>query len=113
MKYETKEVELNLEGHEIFNGLKCYQNIRSPIYPGLSILIMTEDFEVDSNIVVIRLYLLKHYKDELEFNVEAELEAFSFVSFESARMFLDKFPSLSALDLLILQNPIKNDQMGH
>ncbi|MBU9713208.1 hypothetical protein [Evansella tamaricis] len=88
---------------EIFEGLELYSFVLSPLYSNLGILIMTEDFEMNSTYIVIRFYVLRKGPDGA-FSIEDELQPLSFNSHESTQYFLESLPNMSALDLLVAMN---------
>jgi len=69
---------------------------------GASVLIMIHDMSADDQGHAVRTYMLEQENDE--FIVHFELEAFAFPSHESAVLFANRLPSLSALELLMIQN---------
>lgn len=75
----------------------------SPVMQDLGILIMGVNMKpLKNELPTIRIYLLQ--KDGRKFNVEKELEAFSFFDANSAMEFVMNLPEMSALELLLMMN---------
>lgn len=90
---------------ELKEEMRILGTVLSPVKEGKGILIMGENMEPDNykgGLSVIRLYLLNGVNSE--YQIEREVAAFAFYTFESAYEFLVKLPEMSALELLITMN---------
>jgi len=73
--------------------------------PGISeakVMTVIHDMSADGVGHVVRVYASRQENDELIFDFE--LEAFAFPSHDSAVAFANRLPSLTALELLMVQN---------
>ena len=79
--------------HDILNG------------PGVSdakVMTVIHDMSADGVGHIVRVYMSREENDELIFDFE--LEAFAFPSHDSAVAFANRLPSLTALELLMVQS---------
>ena len=73
--------------------------------PGISdakVLTVIHDMSADGVGHVVRVYMSRQENDEFVFDFE--LEAFAFPSHQSAVLFANRLPSLTALELLMVQS---------
>ena len=56
----------------------------------------------------IRFYLAKSNNETNIYEIEKELEAFSFLTVDAALGFVVRFPQMSALDLILAMNSFEN-----
>ncbi len=82
--------------------MKVHDVLHCPDMDGASVLTMIHDMTADALGHVVRVYMLRQENDELI--VDFELEAFAFPSHESAVLFANRLPKLTALELLMVQN---------
>jgi hypothetical protein len=92
---------------EFMEGLTVLATLSSQSQPTVGMLIVGEDYEVNSLEITIRIYLV--LLENTEWYIEDELQAFAFSNFESANTFVDDLPNMSALDLLLLMNGYQAD----
>lgn len=79
--------------HDVLNG------------PGISngkVLTVIHDMSADGVGHVVRVYMSRQENDELIFDFE--IEAFAFPSHDSAVAFANQLPSLTAIELLMVQS---------
>lgn len=67
-------------------------------------MILGEHMHDNEGLPTIRLYLMRNNNGNNIYEVEKELEAFSFLTKETALKFVAEFPQMSALDLIIAMN---------
>ncbi|MBO0589053.1 hypothetical protein [Sporosarcina sp. E16_8] len=73
-----------------------------PAMSDAKVLTLIHDMSADDAGHVVRVYMSREENDEFIFDFE--LEAFAFPSYESAVAFANRLPSLTALELLMVQN---------
>ncbi|QDY46924.1 geranylgeranyl pyrophosphate synthase (plasmid) [Planococcus glaciei] len=93
-------MDYELELPEEFEGMELLQTLISPAKSDTGIMILGENYAEGVERPTVRIYLISIGKDE--WNIEGELQAFTFPSFGSAKRFVEDLPSMSAIDLLCL-----------
>jgi len=89
--------KLGLQGvYEVYDILHC------PALNDSKVLTVIHDMSADGVGHVVRVYMSRQENDEFVFDFE--LVAFAFPSHESAVLFANRLPSLTALELLMVQN---------
>jgi len=98
---------------ELQEDMQVLTTIISATMDNIGILIMGENIEphLEGQLSVIRIYLLG--RDDSEFLVEKELEAFAFHDLDSAHSFLENLPNMTALELLIMMNRTDDDSSNN
>jgi hypothetical protein len=66
---------------------------------------MLEDVKPQLKENIVRIYLTQK-NSENQFHITAELEAFQFSSYQTAKAFVNKLPEVTALEMLLLINKI-------
>ena len=77
---------------------------QSPVIEGLCIVFLGENFNGEDGLPTIRLQLGKLNNHLDYYELEKELEAFSFMTVEAALDFLERLPNMSALELILAMN---------
>ena len=95
-------MDYDFELPEEFEGMKLLQTLISPAKSDMGIMILGENYSDGAERPTVRIYLISIKEDEWDF--EGELQAFTFLNFESAKRFVEELPSMSAIDLLLLLN---------
>ena len=95
-------MDYELELPEEFEGMELLQTLISPANSDMGIMILGENYAEGAEWPTVRIYLISIGKDE--WDLEGELQAFTFPSFGSAKRFVEDLPSMSAIDLLLLMN---------
>ena len=93
----SKEIEDQLK-----DNMEVLLAIFNPTLPNVGIMILGEDHHPDSNLVILRIYLLS--LKNLEWCIRDELQAFSFTSYANASSFLNSVEEMSAIDLMLFMN---------
>ncbi|MBO0589481.1 hypothetical protein [Sporosarcina sp. E16_8] len=81
---------------------KVHDVLLCPAINDARVLTMIHDMSADGMGHIVRVYMSRQEKDDFVFDFE--LEAFVFPSHESAVSFANRLPSLTALELLMVQN---------
>ena len=79
---------------------------QSPVIEGLCIVFLGEYFSGEAGLPTIRLHLAKLNEQTNNFQLEKELEAYSFMTVEAALEFLEQLPNMSALELILAMNSV-------
>ncbi len=92
---------------KILKDMEIYTSVRNSVKADVGILIMTKNIESiflrNQNLpAIVKFYLIK--RKETEYHVERLIEVLEFDILESAIDFLERLPTMSAFDLLLLKN---------
>lgn len=98
---QLNDVKVIVPNH-LLNTMEIQGVTISPTNQELGVLILSEKIEEDQ--IIIRIYLLKLDKGSKEYHIDYELEAFSFNNLQASQEFVERLPSMSALEMLILLN---------
>jgi hypothetical protein len=74
----------------------------------MGLVIAGEDMYPTSKHPILRIYLLENI--DVGWAIQKELHAFAFLNYETARLFLENLPNMSALELLIMLNVQENSK---
>ncbi|PUB08348.1 hypothetical protein [Paenisporosarcina sp. OV554] len=77
----------------------------------VGLVIAGEDMYPTSEHPILRIYLLEHI--DLGWAIQEELHAFAFLNYDAARLFLEKLPNMSALELLIMMSAHEDSREPH
>lgn len=91
---------------ELLENMQIFSSVISPKIENRGILILTENIDPanthdKAKLAIVKFYLLK--KSGTEYFVENELMTFKFERLESAVTFLERLPTMSALEMLLLK----------
>ncbi|WP_298830116.1 hypothetical protein [uncultured Planococcus sp.] len=95
-------MDYDLELPEEFEGMELLQTLLSPAKSDRGIMILGKNYSDGVERPTVRIYLISI--EENEWDLEEELQAFTFLNFGSAKRFVEGLPSMSAIDLLLLLN---------
>ena len=95
-------MDYDLELPEEFEGMELLQTLISPVKSDMGIMVLGENYSDGAERPTVRIYLISIEEDE--WDLEGELQAFTFPNFGSAKRFVEDLPSMSAIDLLLLLN---------
>lgn len=87
---------------KLMEEMELITHLISPKYSSIGILFMKEKDESES--IVIRIYRTEEI--EGEYQASNEIGSYSFVELSHALEFIEHLPQMSAIDLMLLQNPI-------
>ncbi|MFJ7828523.1 hypothetical protein [Psychrobacillus sp. NPDC096623] len=82
--------------------------VASPLIEGLGVMILGEHTHGNGGLPTIRIYLMRNNNETDIYEIEKELEAFSFLTLHSALEFVKSFPHMSALDLILAMNSLES-----
>ena len=68
----------------------------------VGLVIGGEDMYPTSEHPVLRIYLLEQI--DIGWAIQEELQAFAFLDYNTAKLFLENLPNMSALELLVMMN---------
>lgn len=77
----------------------------------VGLVIAGEDMYPTSEHPILRIYLLEHI--DLGWAIQEELHAFAFLNYDTAKLFLEKLPNMSALELLIMMSAQEDSREPH
>ncbi|SEM35807.1 hypothetical protein SAMN05192533_102309 [Mesobacillus persicus] len=103
MKKNTN-INVNIP-NEILHDMEIHATVVSPVDKKTGILILTSGMKHFTKEIVIRIYLLHREDTKNHFDIQHELQAFSFTSYLQAKKFLNHLPNMSALEMLVLLKP--------
>lgn len=95
-------MDYELELPDEFEGMELLQTLISPAKSDIGIIILGENYSDGVERPTVRIYLISI--EENEWDLEGELQAFTFLNFGSAKRFVEDLPIMSAIDLLLLMN---------
>jgi len=72
----------------------------------VGLVIAGEDMYPTSEHPVLRIYLLEEI--DIGWAIQEELQAFVFLDYDAAKLFLENLPDMSALELLVMMNSRKD-----
>ncbi|RLL43919.1 hypothetical protein D8M04_13525 [Oceanobacillus piezotolerans] len=87
--------------NELLEEYALLSTFFSPSNTTLGVLILGENYHEVSRNVILRVYRLNKETDG-KFYSQAELQVFSFSSFNEAEQFLSYLPEMSALELILM-----------
>ncbi|MED1201777.1 hypothetical protein [Heyndrickxia acidicola] len=92
--------------NNILKHSKVLTSITTPFNPNIAFLVMGEEVKPQSKANIVRIYHTRRNAKNNKFQITAELEAFQFSSYQSAKAFVKKLPEMTGLEMLMLMNKI-------